>query len=584
MSTSDAYLYEAAMETPSSEMPFVSKKVLYAADMNNGVYSNGQIQLDTASLSNCGQFASYKDGWLAIPLVIRMTAQPGGNAAGVAGIQAASQAFAVGLKSGFWNLVHSISVEYNNTSVIQLTNLSNLYWTFKVLTTWDQNTLQKYGALYGFAPDGALSASYQVGSAASVSGHGSLNNNITSAVTATTSYANALASQFNSGLVQRMLDTSFVPATLPNADSGSPLYNVQNLSTWGKSYYSKPAASDSAYWYVVASVRLRDLSSFFNELDITRGSYLRFILNMNTASHTVNYVINAGALTDMSVTASQLANGSSPLVLCPLNTTAGINNLGRALIAAGDNTYTFSVSLSIAKDTITNQVNPALSQVRLYVPCYTLAPEFERNLISLHPTRTIVYRDIMQYTVPINGIQNGQQTFNTLLTNGVVAPKSIIICPMVGSASNPTGYAGAPANGANFVYPYQSPFASEPSTCSPYIYLSNFNVLVSGVNVFITNEQYSWENFKNELASTGAINGGEVDGFMSGLISYPMYQANYGYVVADISRRLEADDMSPKSIQITGTVLSSYNNVSLLVFVELERSVVISTVTGAKIE
>jgi hypothetical protein len=36
----------------------------------------------------------------------------------VASIQNLDSSFAVGLKSGYFNFIHSISVEYNNTSVV----------------------------------------------------------------------------------------------------------------------------------------------------------------------------------------------------------------------------------------------------------------------------------------------------------------------------------------------------------------------------------------------------------------------------------------------------------------------------------
>jgi hypothetical protein len=111
----DTYTYEDSMETQMTLEPFVSRQVLYSIDMNNGNYA-GQIQLDTSSLSNSGKYANYQDAHFEVPIVMRLTATSAN--AQVASIQNLDSSFAVGLKSGYFNFIHSISVEYNNTSVV----------------------------------------------------------------------------------------------------------------------------------------------------------------------------------------------------------------------------------------------------------------------------------------------------------------------------------------------------------------------------------------------------------------------------------------------------------------------------------
>jgi hypothetical protein len=85
------------------------------------------------------------------------------------------------------------------------------------------------------------------------------------------------------------------------------------------------------------------------------------------------------------------------------------------------------------------------------------------------------------------------------------------------------------ASGAGALSPIQSPLASEPATCSPLTYMSQFNVQLSGVNAFANNIQYSWESFLTELQSTG-LNGNLTRGLCSGLISKEMFEAKSFFV------------------------------------------------------
>jgi hypothetical protein len=98
------------------------------------------------------------------------------------------------------------------------------------------------------------------------------------------------------------------------------------------------------------------------------------------------------------------------------------------------------------------------------------------------------------------------------------------------------------------------------------------------------NELYDWQNFKDELSAMNAVNGSQVDGVDSGLIGYSEFEGNYRYYVADLSRRLPAEDAVPKSIQITGTVQSgTVSSVQLQCFVVFKKQISIDLETGAKL-
>lgn len=185
-----------------------------------------------------------------------------------------------------------------------------------------------------------------------------------------------------------------------------------------------------------------------------------------------------------------------------------------------------------------------------------------------------MYNDIYQYQTPVQA----NQPFNALLTNGIPNPKTIVIMPFLQPTANYLGAAGNTIPTA----PYLSPFASEPATTSPLVAFKNFNIQLAGVNMFIQNEDYDFEQFQNELSRQNAINGGLVDGLTSGLISERDFQTLYRYYVCDVSRRLPAEDAVPKSVQILGQSLCE-KDVTLFTFIQFQRSIEIDLATGQKL-
>jgi hypothetical protein len=160
----DNLLYEQSNESQITTEPFVSRQVVYVVDQNNGAY-NGQIQLDTSSLSNSGKYASYSEAYFEIPLVVTLANNlPAFNAAGgndAERFRTTTNAFSAGLKAGYWHLIHSLSVEYNNTSVVQLTPFTNMYVHYKMMTSMSQADVDKIGAGLGFFPDSTTSYKFK---------------------------------------------------------------------------------------------------------------------------------------------------------------------------------------------------------------------------------------------------------------------------------------------------------------------------------------------------------------------------------------------------------------------------------------
>ena len=621
----DQLLYEQSNESQITSEPFVSRQVVYVIDQNNSNYS-GQIQLDTSSLSNSGKYASYSEAYLQIPFVIQGTCA---NNLAVDANTASYLNYMCGLKNGYYQLIHSLSVEYNNNNVIQLTPFTNFYINYKLMTSLSRGDVEKFGQSIGFYPDSSSSWSYYVVGTTDLNnqnavfsdGVGSCNNRPFGTETTYPNYYGALNSNqavgalaqtgaigtnyyaiynnnspnnilgtvntiANYGFYKRMQFVSFNPTVAPYSSFADGTYNYG--TTLAKNYVS--ITQTTITYYILARIRLKDVSDFFDKLPLVKGAYLRFIINYNAGQTFTGYaplpayqgvagnpISGQLGMAQYLTSSPNLTNGTNPIMLSSVAVGQGgypNNDAVSGFLNAGAAT-TMTWNCGVVRPISTSNTTHTITSCRLYVPLYQMSPSAESAYLSLNRTKTIEYRDIYQYAVSVDA----GGSFNTLLTNGIPNPKTVIVIPMLQSTANYTGQ----NQETIAIAPYQSPFSSEPGTTSPLIALTNFNIQIAGVNQFLQNEQYDFEQFVNELSSQNAINGGLVDGLVSGLISEFDYGMNYRYYVCDVSRRLSAEDKVPKSVQIMGTNASSVA-ITLFVFIEFAKQITIDLMTGEKIE
>jgi hypothetical protein len=131
----DSLVFEDSINSEFHPSDFVSKQWLYVNDNNNGNYQS-QIVLDTTALSNSGGYIGWSESFLAIPLVITLSAKD------VAVLPTNTPIdYFVGLKNGFWQILHSMTVEFNNNNVVQQVPFLNVFTTFKNLTSWSEDDL-----------------------------------------------------------------------------------------------------------------------------------------------------------------------------------------------------------------------------------------------------------------------------------------------------------------------------------------------------------------------------------------------------------------------------------------------------------
>ena len=654
----DNLVFEESINSEITSSEFVDKQWLYVNDNNNASYS-GQIVLDTTSLANSGSYINWSEAFLSFPMVLQM------NSASANMVQAAPLDFMMGLKSGGWNIIHSLTCEFNNGSIIQQVPFKNVFCGFKNLTSWSQDDLKNWGMVAGFYPDTCDSWLFNncaVGQASTnilaTGGVGLCNNRnapyiqITglqlTAAYAATNIAYSYNSQtiatmprasvrrnWNKGLFKRQ---SWLNFNLYTQDGGALNVNALQYSNQGvllgsSAPYSTAAgyannvnyASGSGFGltftgYIQANdtnraiifdniVRLKDVEDFFAKCPLLKGSTMRIYINTNQvylqgsvfpATYTANSGLQAtyGAIALTAPPVILGGGGTCPVMLSSVDLGQGSQNLSAlysgtggggsmtGMVAVGAGTaalQTFTCGLSIVKTQFsqfgTNTYSAPITSVRLYAPAYMMSPLSEERYLSLNATHKVIYDDIFQFSFPNISVGN---TFNFLVSNGIPNIKGVLVCPLISQGYN--GVAGV----ANTLIPTAyntstllSPFCGTGSHPDP-INIGNFQIQISGKNLFINQLQYGYEQFVEQVAMSNQLNGNLTTSLTSGLIGYEEWTNLYRYYYGYAARSIPSEEGVAKAVQVLGQNNASVP-IDLFVYVIFERELTIDVRTGARI-
>jgi len=657
---SDKLVFDLSQEIEGSPSVFIRKDWLNILDNQNQNYNNNQSIVDTSQLSNSNKWMNYREAYFLIPFNITLGQTTAPTAAGssvpvwgaaetLAG-GGVSVDYSIGLKNWFGQIIHSFTLDYNGTTIIQQTPFVNMWNSFKLLTSLSYNDILTQGAVIGFFPDDATSwenntnVIIAAGTATgSPNGNGICNNTSGGGGgqvfnTVQVKYYNSFNSgQGNEGYIRRLQNINFNPigipsATLNNYAAGAvpagvvgPAYNTlvstAQLTNLWKSYIYNSAGIIHQI-AVTGIVYLKHIHSFFNMVPLLKGVFMKMTMNLNNTSCTISCCGASGAavalstLTSMTCTGvSNAVGGVNPLMIsAPLiatqtgagvvNTTAiaGSYNLfptiGGAVANNAYGSVGYTACLSVGAVCLNQSLrsivgyldSPLSKSVYLYIPAYTFNPPFEQAYLS-SPTKIIKYTDIYQYQ--ILNIAGGTGQINNLVTNGIANIKSVLVIPFYSTngvstaCTLPASYGGSNLNlntgFLNGVPVFQSPFDSAGTgTTSPLVFLTNFNIQVSGQNAIYNVEKYAFEQFNNQLYGQNSVNGGLTDGLCSGLIGRTEFDMNYNYYYVNVERMLPVEETVPKSIQIIGNN-ASLKAIDLFIFIEYGCEVKIDALTGARV-
>jgi hypothetical protein len=586
----DKLVFDLSQEIEGSPAVFVKKDWISILDNQNGVYSSNQCVIDTSQLSNSNKYMSYREAYLQVPMLLTAVSDGAQTTTFNPSATATSADYAFGLKNWFGSVIHSITLDYNGTTIVQQTPFINMWNSFKLMTTLSWADVETIGATIGFYPDDPLTWGFFP--TATTAGSGTCNNNVGTALTVATQtgllFNNYKSGSSNTGLVRRIQFINYDEAGRTGASAiatgafSALLPTAQARNLWKSYVLTKTdsiatAGSGGCYQVAIsATIYLKHLHSFFQQSPLLKGVFMKITLALNNS--TVRFTRSGATSGTMTLTSSNTAVGG----ICPIMVSATTAGSGGASI--GSTVASMIVNLSVGKTCLDSTLKTSATAVAesgytnisLNVPAYTFNPSFESAYLS-SPVKTIKYTDVYQYQV--NSI-SALGTFNNLITNGIAGLKSILVLPFF-SAGTVNGVVGAGVDGT--FSPYMSPFdPAGAGPTSPLCLLTNFNVVVSGQNMLYNTERYSYEQFNQQLLGVNAVNGGLTDGLTSSLISAQGFEMEYCYYYVDVSRMLPVEETVPKSVQIIGQSQSA-KPIDMIVFCEYGCSVSIDVLTGARV-
>ena len=558
--SSDKLVFDMAMAGSAAPSVFIKKDYFKVTDDQNGIYTGNQSVIQTSATANSGRYMDFKNSYITIPLVLTLTADGVGTAFTPL---TDNNNFALGLKNWFGSVIHSVQVDYNNTTAQQLTSYQSMFNAFKLHTTLSIDDVATQGSSIGYAKD-----SSQSWGRTAATGLQNNRNILLASATAGNNMATG-----NAGFYERQKAICFDPLQTTDTDNAAGLAystlcsatNAQNL--YRSHVYRKVdgagAVVGSLQIAVMANVMTKHISDFLAKLPLCKGSFVKLTMNLNQTSHTL---VSTGALFNSEVVNSPLG-GVSPLMV------AGVTDgLGAVL---GADSYICSVGVGRNAPTSANHpagstaAAPLASSIEMSIPAYEMSAIFEAAYLAKSVVR-FDYEDIYNYNI-IN--RAGGSRITELLSNGISNQSRLLICPFLNASSN----------GTSAVSPFQSCLTTDGSTTSP-IAINNFNVQLSGQNVLMQNSDYSYAAFLEQLKGTGAVNGGNVDGVTSGLISQTDFENNYAYYVVDTSRMPEIEKSVAKSVQIMANLQCPAGiNVDLYCFIARNVSFAIDLLTGSRV-
>lgn len=604
----DTLVYDMAQMTEGTPQIFVKKDWLNILDNQNGSYQGNQSVIDTSQLANSNKYMNYREAYLAVPMVL--TATNAGTATApliepTVGTAAGSSAdMAFGLKNWFGSIIHSFTLDYNGTTIVQQTPFVGLWNTFRLMTTLSFQDVITNGATMGFYPDDALAWGYSPGSAVSgraggpnLSGVGTFNNvnYIAPVVVGQQHYSGQSG---NIGFLKRQQMIAYDPdatassgGLTASAAASCSLFSTILPATACVAQYKSyinlkraPASGAAIQYSIMAIIHLKHIHSFFQNVPLLKGVFMKMTLNLNQSSVTLTGNTGANTFAGSDTAVSSPLGGVSPIMIASgITATGGTTGQSARLSSitlGGAATQILTVSIAVGnRPLLSTQSTPQTSfpaSIQLYVPAYTFNPVYETAYLS-SPVKKIVYTDIYQYQTGVVSKNTGQ--VNQLITNGIANIKSVLVLPFYNAGTETQTFADGNAG----LIPFQSPYdCAGGGTTSPLALLTNFNVVVAGQNMIYNTQRYSYEQFLHQLQGANAINADLTDGLTSSLIDKTSFEHKYCYYYVNCSRMLPVEESVPKSVQIVGQN-SCAKDLVLYCFIEYGVEVSIDVLSGARV-
>ena len=540
----------------ATNVHFNDKNYTFITDStsNSGSFSSGQIQFDISSLNSQSQWVDLKEAIIEFP--VKITAQVLTAATGtVSPLTIANSATAI-IKNGWHQWIDSCQLTINGQSIQSAQPYENCASTFRILSTWSQDELVKMGPTCGVALDdctsnGSTTVSNVIGLsnapatvAGNVKGYDAINNQ---------------ATLFNKGINARnsFTNTDINPGS---ASLQTTILGAAAMKTAGRSHVSvATSGSNTANAYIysanyMATVRLKDLCDI-NDFPMVKNLKGFLYLSFNSSSVNLTGTATSAVLSGVSIT--PLTGRTTPFL---------INNSSTGIVLATGSTGAPVIQIvgSVDATTTGQQTNagPLLTNARMLVPYYLPNPKTDSALTQNSKFFTTLEKIVNPLTCAAGA------TVNYTISTGIPNPRKLLLLPMwqnLGGVSNLTN-------------PETSPFDTVPATSGVFAGLANLQVYLANKPCYQYPVQYDFEQWMIENSQLG-LNGSNINESTSGLLSQQLFQENHRFYYVDLSRRLESEDGSSKSVQVSFTNPSASYGMKVIAIVWYEKQWVISTAT-----
>jgi len=376
----DKLVFDLSQEVEGSPNVFIRKDWINILDNQNQNYQNNQSIIDTSQIANSNKYIGYREAYLAVPMTLSMT-----QSQYTAGTMAVNQNiypsdFSFGLKNWFGQIIHSMTLDYNGTTIVQQTPFCNMWNTFKLLTTLSWGDVATQGPTIGFYPDTSDSFGFFNTAAGNTNGSMVCNNDLGVSDSCPSFNSNSyrqytqnvvgqagVPSGGNYGFTQRtkwivydvatvdnpagaiqsisgaLIGTQANVASNPAAGANQAPYYTYAISAnlnqiWKSNVFRKRALTSNGAGAitstpvlqiaVMATIYLKHIHAFFNFVPLLKGVFMKLTLNLNNSNCSVplpGVAIGAsyttfGTIADPASSSTSYVGGVLPLMVSSINT------------------------------------------------------------------------------------------------------------------------------------------------------------------------------------------------------------------------------------------------------------------------
>jgi hypothetical protein len=528
-SESDRVAFDESVQPFDETVLFQDKKWTYITDStSNGGNFSSQIQFDLNTLSSQSQWVDLSQAYVQFPIRVKV------RNAGASSISSVSTTqILTCLKNGFHQFIDSVQLVVDGQTIQTSQIYENIAANFRVLSTWSKDTLAQYGPTLGIALDN----------------YDTIENTATATLIPAT-WGIDMIDQSNTGISARQ---SF-QNTLASSGANSSILGAQakNLGKSQVAVVSTATVASNAHCYtqfVLATVRLADLSPAIKAMPMTRNLKGFLYLNYNSSTTTVSFDATP-TLTGVS-TVSQFGR-CAPVLL---------NNNQISQLSKASATWELEATISGVQTDLTSAA-PPLTYARLVCPYYVANPMVD-SALSMKKTFRYLERNVSTFDITAGA------NITTTLSPGIANPKGILLFPYFTGSSTVSNLLSNPL---------LSVADTCPSTTSPFAALKDLQLLVANKPIFNNPVSYDSDLFLQEIAQLGA-DGGLNNEFDSGLISAQDWDRYYRYYYVNVGRRLESEDGSSKSVIVQCTNATTCN-MRVIAMIFYEKEITVDTSAG----